>query len=744
MRGKIRLIGLLLLFSSLVGCKQRLFLDAGDYQGAMKIGLPRDFENDTTAGNSPLRQGGGGTPATVLDPSRPIRYISLQESIARAMENGSTGSAVGLGRGLGANLVVNDTLVSFTGQGVAGDDSIRAFSLDPAISGANIERALSKFDARWVTSMSWTYRDDALANSFQSLQNGDNAAFSSGVFKPLPTGGLAGITFSTEYSKLSQPPANFNVVNPSYRPRMALSFEQPLLQGYGIAINQLLPSHPGSIQQNLRPSGGQGVEGILVTRLRAEQSKSEFERNLNILVLNVELAYWSLYGAYFTLYAREQALRQAFISFQFNKTRFDAGRIPVQELAQTRAQLEQFRAQRITSLGSVLEAERQLRGVIGLAVEDGTRLVPSDSPSMAPFTPDWEVSVREALTLRPELVMARQELKVRQLDVQLQKNSMLPDVRLTSSYDINAIGTQLDGSGPANALANFRDNRNNTWSLGIRADIPLGFRDANANLRISRLNLARSFATLQNQELKAERFLQQQFRQLFEFYEQARALRAQREALAEQLRSQFTTYRAGKSTLDVLLEAQRFYSDALSGEYNAIVSYNNALATFQYAKGTILDYNNIVIGDGPLPEAVLTRAVEHQEQRTRALVLRTREMSPSQASMEQNRLPVLYANTPPLSPEAINSDLNDNRIKPLDPLTPFGSPTAPSGAPLPGNAPAPAAPMTPTPMTPAPAPAPTGSPQTLPNITSLPVGQPGGPILGTPTSSTPDLVIPNP
>ena len=33
---------------------------------------------------------------------------------------------------------------------------------------------------------------------------------------------------------------------------------------------------------------------------------------VNVMLLNVETAYWNLYGSYWVLYAREQALRQAF------------------------------------------------------------------------------------------------------------------------------------------------------------------------------------------------------------------------------------------------------------------------------------------------------------------------------------------------------------------------------------------------------------------------------------------------
>ena len=68
-----------------------------------------------------------------------------------------------------------------------------------------------------------------------------------------------------------------------------------------------------------------------------------------------------------------------------------------------------------------------------------------DAPTLAPYQPDWCTALNEALSLRPELVLARHDLKFRQLNLINQKNLLLPDLRFTSTYDINGLGTHLDG-----------------------------------------------------------------------------------------------------------------------------------------------------------------------------------------------------------------------------------------------------------------------------------------------------------
>lgn len=156
--------------------------------------------------------------------------------------------------------------------------------------------------------------------------------------------------------------------------------------------------------------------------------------------------------------------------------------------------------------------------------------------------------------------------------------------------------------------------------------------------------------------------LQQQYRQIFTNYAQIQALRSQRQAFGEQLKARSQEYSVGRGTLDVLLEAQRFWADALANEHNFIAQYNNSLATFEFAKGTILQHDNIVISEGELPECARVRAVEHERERAKALILRERadpikyqkcsagEMTFEVPDLPTNKpvsLPAVLAATPP-------------------------------------------------------------------------------------------------
>ena len=161
------------------GCAQPLMIEPADMNRAVAAGLSPELqsrhENNPHSAIAPSFNQPGISPATILDPNRPARNISLKECIAIAIEQGNVGIQGGVINA--GNL--QDTPFNFGGRTLGGTDTIRALVLDPAVVGADIEKALSKFDTRWITSMAWNYQDQAVLNLQQSFSNGDSAAFSS-------------------------------------------------------------------------------------------------------------------------------------------------------------------------------------------------------------------------------------------------------------------------------------------------------------------------------------------------------------------------------------------------------------------------------------------------------------------------------------------------------------------------------------------------------------------------------------
>jgi hypothetical protein len=350
----------------------------------------------------------------------------------------------------------------------------------------------------------------------------------------------------------------------------------------------------------------------------------------------------------------------------------EAGKLVGYREKQGLGQYEQFRSQRLTALGQVLESERRLRRLMGIPIEDGTRLVPGDAPTIATYPADWGTAVQETISLRPELVLARHELKFRQLDLITNKNLLLPDLRSFFTYNANAIGSRLDGPDAHNAFRNLASDRFNSWTAGLQLDVSLGYRDANAAVRVARLNLARSYRTLREQEQRAIGGLALFYRQLDEFHTQVEIQRAQRLAYQSQLEglSKVLTAGAGEivGQLTDLQNALQNYSNALSGEFSFIAQYNTAIAQFEFAKGTIMQHDNVQIAEGSLEGCAAVRAVDHEKERGKAIILRERASAVDYATEDSKgtcvglpvlpkdgapSIPALIDKAPPLPPEAL-------------------------------------------------------------------------------------------
>ena len=634
-RWKAKLVGGLLGLAALGGCKQQIFLEPADYQDAVNTGTQVRLKQLEEGPHEPIvpmtAVAPGASPATVLDPARPPRFVTLKELMAIALEQGNIGSQSITNAGF-----VNDQLPQFSGRGSSGTDTILAFAYDNAIAGAEVERALSKFDARWVSSITWNKNDSPTLSLQQSFSNGDSATLSSTLAKPLPTGGVAGITFSTQYLNLSNPPptnSGFVTLTTSYTPRIQFTFEQPLLQGFGIEINQLLPNHPGSQLLQLRPSGGSGSEGILITRARLEQQRAQFDVYVNAMLLGVETAYWNLYSAYYNLAAQEEGLKQSLEGYLYFAARAEAGAARPQQAFQARAQFELFRGNVVSARNNVLTQERNLRGLLGMRSDDGTRLVPVDEPTLVPYVPNYAVEANEAIQNVPQLLIQRQELKTQQLNLLLQRNLRRPDLRFISSYDVAGLGPRLDGvTAEENAFRNLASNRSNSWQLGLRLDMPIGYRDANALVRQAQLNMRKTYYHLADAERKTQEIVIDQIRAVAEAQELIKYRRYQRANLERALeldRMIRETGAAGRgpdeasSFIANLLQQQRDLAAATAQEFQAIANYNIALAKLEAAKGTIQRYNNVSVADGPLPPHVQKKAADHF--RAREVALKVRE-----------------------------------------------------------------------------------------------------------------------
>jgi hypothetical protein len=365
--------------------------------------------------------------------------------------------------------------------------------------------------------------------------------------------------------------------------------------------------------------GKPGSKRIILAGVPRGPRRAEYERNINQVLLNIENAYWNLYSSYWQLYGHEQGLRLAYETWKLAQAKYKAGRTSRAAVAQAEGQYNLFRSQHLAALDTVMDNERQLWAMMGLPIENGTWLVPSDAPTLVEQQPDWKEARLHTLKHRPELRLAQREV-------------------MLASWNVAA----------AKQAREFAKSDKDVQTC-------------DAGLRQAELREERARQVLDDQGMKSERFLGLYYRRMSSTYFQIKAARAQREAFAKQLRIRAESYKTDSedASLDLLLEAQRFWADALTTECQAIVTYNNAIAGWEYAKGDLMKHAHVHLTEEAPEGSDAVRAVVREHKRTRQHVRRepgvpadsplavldtcgsdTKAMAPS--------LPALWKRFPPL------------------------------------------------------------------------------------------------
>jgi outer membrane protein TolC len=372
---------------------------------------------------------------------------------------------------------------------------------------------------------------------------------------------------------------------------------------------------------------------------------ADFEAGVRDFTSNVENAYWDLYLAYRDLDAKMRARDAALESWQRVNALFNAGRAggEAEKEAEAREQYFRFQEEVQNSLAGrlidgtqtfngssggtqrqiqgVRVAERRLRLLMGTPISDGRLLRPADEPRMAKVVFDWEDVLQEALARRVELRRQRWEVKRRELELIASRNFMLPNLDVVGLYRWRGFGHDLLGGENAtdgefsSAYQNFLSGDFQEWNLGMEFNVPLGFRRGNAAVRNAQLQLARERSLLREQERSIAHDLTNNIADADRAYEVAQTSYNRRLAAQQQLGSMQAAFESDQVPFFQVLDAQRRLAEAETRFSLAQVDYALAVKNVHFEKGSLLDYNQIFLSEGPWPDKAYRDAMRLKSHR---------------------------------------------------------------------------------------------------------------------------------
>ncbi|MGQ0635316.1 MAG: TolC family protein [Planctomycetaceae bacterium] len=485
-----------------------------------------------------------------------------------------------------------------------------------------VESALAAFDTQWSTSMQWGSNSAFQNNSFLAgglpegaVLNQDTAQFSTGLTKNLAYGATVGISHNWNYLLTNQP---FQLFPSFYSGNIQLNYLQPLWAGAGAEVTRIA----GPFNTNI--NGVSGVnQGVIVSRINTDMSLVDFEAQVRNMIKDVEDVYWELYLAYRTYDSLVVARNTALATWRVVSRKMKVG-LPGGGSAEEAEALEAYydaQARVQTALGGpaaraepgVYGLELQLRRLLRLPANDGRIIRPADEPAVAELAPDWHVCLAEAVTRREEI--RRQKWNVKSLELQLAaaENYAHPQLNFLSTYQINGMGNDLfashrdEGTRRGELASAYRTlfQANQTgWTLGLQFTMPLGLRNALAQVRNIELRLTKAREVLAAQEIEVSHELANAFQLLDYWYTVLKTNYNRLDAAERRLTGVQAEYDADRKPLDFLLQAQARRANAEASYFRALTEYNKAICEIHYRKGTLLENNSIHLAEATwTPEA---------------------------------------------------------------------------------------------------------------------------------------------
>ncbi len=338
------------------------------------------------------------------------------------------------------------------------------------------------------------------------------------------------------------------------------------------------------------------------TTLKTQQITRDInDINLKTSIANtiaaVRNAYWDLRSAIENIEIQRRALALATTLVEQNRTKVEIGTMAQIDVITAESQQANQELSLVNAESAWRTAELTFKKLIAGGTDDDifkATVNPTDVPTIAQVNVDIPVAVQNALSLRTDLAVARKNIDSANLNIELLKNQVLPDLNLSAGYSVTGAGGNLYRA-TSNVLgapltlvseAGYFDSitgafQQPTWNVQAAFTYPLGQVAARANLARNRLTLEQTRTSLKSTELtvstdvtNAGLSVQNAFKAL------AAAAKAQ-ELADRQAEAEQTKFDVGMSTNFTVVQQQQAQTAARLAALRAMITYVKALIEFE-------------------------------------------------------------------------------------------------------------------------------------------------------------------
>jgi outer membrane protein len=550
-------------------------------------------------------------------------YLSLSDAIALAIENNLDVEIAryqpriaqfDLMRAKAGGVVTSRGTAASTstaaGAGVTGAASAGGAVQSVAVAVPAGGSPVPSFDPVLTGAINWGHFSAPQINSFivgtsVVTSNTTNGNFT--LARGFSTGARAQLGWNNRRSLSSSARAD---LNPSITSDLNLSITQPLLQGFGTAINNRY---------------------IRIAKNNVKLGDLQFKSQLITTVSTIVNLYWDLVSYREDVVVKRKALDLAQKLYEDNQKQVEIGTLAPIEVVRAEAEVAARQQDLTIAETNVLQQETIIKnflsrnGVASPTIAQA-RVVPTDRIRVpeTEVIPAYAELIDKAIAARPELALTQVQLDSAQIALKGAKNGLLPSLDAIAYFRNNGLAGDVNtlppiGGGPGvrvvdpfitggwgTATAQVLRRNFPDYQVGAQLNIPIRNRSAQADVVTAQLQLRQSELRRQQQinavrvEVQNALIALQQARARYQAATKARVL-AEQTLDAEQKK-----YALGASTIFMVIQAQRDLAQAQYSEVVAQGVYARAKNELDRATGNTLEANRVVLEEA-LAGTVSTR-----------------------------------------------------------------------------------------------------------------------------------------
>jgi outer membrane protein TolC len=452
---------------------------------------------------------------------------------------------------------------------------IQSTGFDPLLAETDLVKATAVYDPSVFLNNDFGRTDRPIQNTLDTGTTRaatfieDTYAFKGGFKQRTPTGG----TFSI-YQEGNTLNSNSELVvpNPQWVTRGNAELAQPLLRGWGDAVNQ------GAIK---------------VANLNIQVSLQDFRQKVMEVTAKVVAAYWQVAFDQESARITRRSLEQAQEVLRRETARKGQGLSNELDISRAASAVGSRQAELIRAENRAKNSGDQLKRLLHapeLPVDGEAVIIPADQPRFFIVDADRTAAMSRALSRRPELERARNALAINQVRIDVADRERLPRLDAALRYTLNALAPEFH-----EAIRKEDPGRRVSWSAGLEFEMPIGNRAAIADYQRRRIEYEQSLRDASQLVDQVMTEVSAAVRAVIQGRDEVEFTLRAKTAAEKLVKAEFVRFELGGVSNDELLRSQDTQAAADRDHLLAILNFNLALTELARAEGTLLEERGIEI-----------------------------------------------------------------------------------------------------------------------------------------------------